>query len=96
MVGDRRLTDAEVRIFITERTPGEFDALTTLREIWLQKGEPTLHDLAIMELLARFEAWNSFLKEYAARGDALMTLYQELRVKVKDLEEKVKELEERG
>lgn len=90
MVGDRRLTEAEKRIFITERTPGEFDGLATLRDIWLQEGEPTLHDLAIMELLARFEAWDNFLKEYAARVDALMTLYQELRVKMKDLEERMK------
>ncbi|KKN63853.1 hypothetical protein LCGC14_0497310 [marine sediment metagenome] len=94
MVGDRRLTDAEKRIFIAERTL-EFDGLATLRDIWLQKGEPTLHDLAIMELLARFEAWLEFNKEYAARVDALMTLYQELRVKEKDLEERVKALEER-
>ena len=96
MTGDRPLTEAELRIFITERTPGEFEALATLRDIWLQKGKPTLHDVAIMELLARFEAWDNFLKEYAARVDALMELYRELRVKVKDLEEKVKELEKRG
>ncbi len=88
MVGDRCLTDAEVRVFTTERTPGEFDALAALREVWLQKGEPTLHDLAIMELLARFEAWDSFLKEYAARVDALMKLHQELRVRMDDLEAK--------
>lgn len=88
MVGDRRLTDAEVRVFITERTPGEFDALAALREVWLQKGEPTLHDLAIMELLARFEAWDGFLKEYAARVDALMKLHQGLRVRMDDLEAK--------
>ena len=86
MVGDRRLTEAEKRIFITERTPGEFEALATLRDIWLQEGEPSLHDLAIMELLARFESWDNFLKEYAARVDALMELYQELRVRVDALE----------
>lgn len=93
---DRRLTEAETRIFITERSPGEFDALGTLRDIWLQKGEPTLHDVAIMELLAKFEAWHVFLTEYGARVDALMTLYQELRVKEKDLEERMKDLEKRG
>ncbi len=94
MVGDRRLTEAEKRIFITQRTL-EFDGLGTLRDIWLQEGEPTLHDLAIMELFSKFEAWGTFLPEYGARVDALMELYRELRVKVKDLEERVKALEER-
>jgi len=89
MVGDRPLTENEVRIFITQRTL-ELNALETLRDIWLQKGEPTLHDLAIMELLAKFEAWHTFLTEYAARVDALLDLYKELRVRVGELEEKVK------
>jgi len=88
MVGDRPLTEAEVRIFITQRSH-ELNALATLRDIWLQKGEPTLHDLAIMELLAKFEAWNEFLKEYAARTDALMKLYQELDVRIDTLEKKL-------
>jgi len=88
MVGDRPLTENEVRIFITQRTL-ELNALEKLRDIWLQKGEPTLHDLAIMELLAKFEAWHTFLTEYAARVDALLKLYQELRVRVGELEEKI-------
>jgi len=86
MVGDRSLTDAEVRIFITQRTH-ELDALATLRDIWLQEGEPTLHDLAIMELLAKFEAWHEFLKEYAARVDALIKLYKDLELKIDALKD---------
>lgn len=94
MVGDRSLTENEVRIFITQRTL-ELNALATLRDIWLQKGKPTLHDLAIMELLAKFEAWHTFLTEYAARVDALLNLYQELRVRIGELEEKINQKEEK-
>lgn len=86
MVGDRPLTENEVRIFITQRTL-ELNALATLRDIWLQKGKPTLHDLAIMELLAKFEAWHTFLTEYATRVDSLLVLYKELRVRVGEIEE---------
>lgn len=85
MVGDRPLTENEIRIFITQRSH-ELDGLGILRDIWLQKGEPTLHDLAILELLAKFEAWNEFLTEYANRIDALMELYKEQRVRISELE----------
>lgn len=54
MTGDRPLTDHEKRLFLSH--DGSMDALFIVRDTMLEEGEPTLHDVAIIELLARVES----------------------------------------
>jgi len=62
MTGDRRLTAQEMIAFKLEKENRCFDALETIKQAILEKGdEPTLFELAIIELAAAIESHKNII-----------------------------------
>jgi len=62
MTGDRRLTAEEMIAFKLEKEDRCFDALKTIKHAILEKGdEPTLFELAIIELAAAIESHKALI-----------------------------------
>jgi len=62
MTGDRRLTAQEMIAFKLEKEDRRFDALETIKRAILERGdEPTLFELAIIELAAAIESHKNII-----------------------------------
>lgn len=69
MTGDRPLKEHEKRLFLTHSP--DLDALSAVREAMFEGGEPTLHDVAIIEMLARLESHTNFIITHGTEIEAL-------------------------
>ena len=77
LTGDRLLHDHEKRILITERSQ-ELDALATLREAFFQGGEPTLFEMAFVELFGTVEVQRNIIIDQGRKIRLLEIRLEEL------------------
>lgn len=86
ITGDRPLTEREKRLFLAHDQ--EFAGM--IREEMFKGGEPTLHDVFLIELLARQESQTNIIIEQGAKIQMLETNMEILADLVKGFEEMVK------
>lgn len=89
MTGDRPLKEHEKRMFVSDHS---LHALSNLREAMFEGGEPTLHDVCIIELFGHLESHTNFIVQH---GGEIELLKSKLEILV-DLVKGLQELVEKG
>ncbi len=90
MTGDRRLRPHEMKIFMEHGSIG----MNTLKEMLFTGGEPTLFEVALIEISAKLGVHTDLLIEYGAKIKALMSLELNIRLALRRLDELDESLEE--
>ena len=93
MTGDRLLKEHEMRVFMQHGSIG----LNTVKELLFTDSEPTLFEVAFLELIAKVDAHTNILVEQGARivaRDEMLKVVDRLEMAIKMLNARLNESDE--
>ncbi len=93
MTGDRLLQEHEMKVFMQHGSIG----LNTVRELLFTGGEPTLFEVALIEIIAKVDAHTGVLIEQGARivaRDEMLKIMDRLEMSLKLFNTRLNELDE--
>ncbi len=93
MTGDRKLQEHEMQVFLQHGSIG----LNTVKELLFIGGEPTLFEVALIEIMAKLDAHTNVIIEQGARivaRDELLKMVDRLELAIKMLNARLNEADE--